>query len=192
MKQNIQHQKERKTTKALVFIFSLLLPLGMLCACSNSEDDAQPTNQQTNTKETVLPVLEGGDYMIASQFFATELHNESESNPSSAFFTDQQESVCYAVNSKEELKRLYQGEKALPEINYSNYTLIIGVEKLSHLLYKLEKQELVTESGKAQLNLYVSEPEDKYYPAMIKNLYYWGLYPKMEGKTFTVKTVKIE
>lgn len=193
MKQETQHQQSRKniTLVSMVILFSILLPLGMLCACSNSEDIGSNLSTPPTTQVSLFPVIEGEDYMIASQFFSAELPTNYGSNQSAPFFSDPQESVCFVVNDKETLKSLYQGDKALPEVDFGRYTIVLGVEKVPHLLYQLEKQELITDGSNMQLNLFVKEPADSYYPAQVMDLYFWGLYPKIPQANVVVKTVKM-
>lgn len=178
--------------KKLLLFIGILFSLGLFCACNNSDELTPDSFNDTDEFTGIISPIEKCDgYIAITNFFNSELlnHEEAELFP---FFENQEESVCFIINKKEEIESLYHGNVALPEIDFNNYTLIIGLEKMPHLLYKIEKQELFFQNGNMQLNLYVSAPSNSFYPAMIMDLYYWSLYPKIQAKEIKVITIETE
>ncbi len=174
--------------KTSIFLYVLLL-LTLTMGCSS--DDSMENND-SNLIGKLSPIEEGEDFAKISAFFNAVLpanYGEMEKSP---FFDNPQKSVCYIINKKEELESLYHGTQTLPEIDFNNHTLIIGLEKMPHLLYKIKKQEILSNEGGLQLNLYVSVPKESSYPAAIMDMHYWGLYPKFQAKEITVKTIEEE
>ena len=168
--------------KRIVLLMGLLLSLGMFCACSS--DDEMGGVSEGDAKESVEvlePIIDIEDYAEISDFFNLELPLNKYSN---AFFVGSYEDagyeVCKIINNWEEFCDIYSGEKELPEIDFSKYTLVIGYKVMPFLGYKPVKQklELSTKDNSIFFNIFV-ENMYEYNPSQITPLYFWGLYPKM-------------
>jgi hypothetical protein len=197
--------------KKIIFVISMLLTVGLLGACS-SDDKFDTTNISTTSFDKspdspedsvdssglILPIEGFEGYAEIAEFFNSELPSNTGDivGPSSFFMESNEETnfehKCIIINNKEDFEKQYHGERLLPNIDFEKNTLIIGKEYFPHLLYKLERKELILEKGKLLLNLYVSEPKDGYYPAAMLNMYFWGLYPKIESGEVSVNVIKIE
>ena len=166
--------------KKVFLVLSLLLSLGMFYACSNEDE----------TVNVYVPIEEGEDYAAIANFFNLELSSDIYSQ---GFFVDSQnstnvgEEVCKIINSRKELKDIYSGDKDLPEIDFTKYTLIVGYIIMPDLGNNCVRQELVytTTNSSPVLNLYVKN-ENEYKPTVISTLYFWGLYPKMQHSKISV------
>ena len=184
--------------KIISFVFCSLLT-GLIGAvsvsCSSDNDDA--TNGKGNPDQTeegaVSPaVINADDYI--SQFFAAEFPS-SDTSYSKSFFLDSKgtastENIVCIINSQDDLKAQYSGNMNLPIIDFANYTLIIGQQRMGSLGWNVTKQLLLVNGDKATLNLHVTNRYE-YQPDMLMNLYYWGLYPKQKDNILlTVNVVK--
>ena len=102
-------------------IFKLLVIMTMgLWSCNSDKDD------DNGIGNAVIPIISGteGNNDIAD-FFKTELPQNSDM-PSPGFFVNSNVNACYVINSIEELKSLYEGDRELPMIDFRSKTLIIG------------------------------------------------------------------
>ena len=131
-------------------------------------------------------------------FFNTELpggHTES-------FFCEPAEwndlpvpinkNLVYVINSREELADIYLGEKELPEIDFDNYTLILGQQIMRCLGFYVAKKELVIEDDGLVLNLHARNdtPKNGLIMPAHQSLTFWDLYPKQTQKKITVKAIE--
>ena len=192
--------------KKLLLMMSLLLTFSMFCACSSNDEMIVPNStddvfgdSSESSKDSVdsiglIQSVEGFDgYAEIAEFFNSELPCNTGDIQSSYFFKESEnECVHYVINNKEDLEALYYGSRMLPKIDFEKYTFIIGVEVFPHLLFFLEKKELTFEKGNLQLNLYVSETKDSYCPTALLNMYFWGIYPKIETNEVSVNVIKVE
>ena len=169
--------------KKLLFGLLVFMTIG-LWSCSSDKDD------EYGSGNSVIPILsETGVNNDLADFFKTELPMNSDL-PSTGFFVDSNKDICHVVNSMEELKSLYKGEKELPVIDFNSQTLVIGQRVMPHLGYTLQKQYIKEYDGSLLLFLHIKcEPSD-FYPTMLMKLYYWGIYPKINKTTITVKTIE--
>ena len=185
--------------KKVLFVFGLLLTLGMFCACSSDDGDNATDDSfggDSEGTENVLNPIEEGDGLDAiTDFFNSELPNSSYSKGffcSSPKNANVGEKTCIIINSKKELKDIYSGEKELPKIDFQQYSLVIGQVIMPAAGYRCVKQELVrnTINTNLTLNLYV-ENMFEYNPCIVVPLYYWGLYPKMQLSTVEVNVIML-
>jgi hypothetical protein len=156
---------------------AVLLPTG----CSSDEDEG-----------TIIQRVDLGHQI--EDFFNSEWadYNNDDVYPSTFFNHDERgrDKICL-INSQEELSKIYQGTKEIPEIDFSKYTLIVGQQKRNVEIGKestgkfLEQKLFQTEDG-YQMNLYCNSiiPDAVIY--RISYIYYWGLYPKQDIKNITV------
>ena len=184
--------------KKVVFMMSMLLTLGLFSACSNEgEMDVIGSGDILITDSTLIPddgvVLNpidaieigfrendveamGGPegYMWKDfRFFNQELPFEKSSE---SFFVGSDKDECYVINSLEELKSIYCGEREIPYINFDKYTLVIGQKVMPDFYHPEYKQELEFRNHRCDLNLYV--PDYGSGIKAIQHFYYWAFYPK--------------
>lgn len=160
-----------------LFLLAVLLPMG----CSSDEDEG-----------TIIQRVDLGHQI--EDFFNSEWadYNNDDVYPSTFFNHDERgrDKICL-INSQEELSKIYQGTKEIPEIDFSKYTLIVGQQKRNVEIGKestgkfLEQKLFQTEDG-YQMYLYCNSiiPDAVIY--RISYIYYWGLYPKQDIKNITV------
>jgi len=92
-------------------------------------------------------------------------------------------SKCILINSKEEFeKHISDSSIELPEIDFNQYTLIVGRH---HMIYRTTKyviveQKIVSKRKKLELNMTVERPDFAFTASMM--FYYWGMYPKLPSK----------
>ncbi len=179
-------------------MMSLLLSLGLFSACSNDgEMDLVGGGDILITDSTLIPddgvvlspidAFEVGNREDAAQlmggpeghmsndfwFFNQELPLEKSSE---SFFVGSDKDECYVINSLEELKNIYSGEREIPYIDFGKYTLVIGQKIMPDFYHPVYKQELEFRNHRCDLNLYVPD----YGPGFkaIQHFYYWAFYPK--------------
>ena len=85
------------------------------------------------------------------------------------------------------------GTKKLPDVDFNQYTLIIGRTWGNDSSYELNK--IVLKKG----FIYILETQllhhhytDRYVPAAILTIFYWRLYPKLEQKAIVQKRTVID
>ena len=95
--------------------------------------------------------------------------------------------TCCVINSRAELAAIYAGEKQLPDIDFTKYTLVVGKEEMPQSPFILEGMSLTEEENLLVLTLKVKSTENC---LMIDyQMRYWALYPKLPGKPIMVKVV---
>ena len=189
---------------------SLLLTLGLFSACSNDgENDVISGGEFLITDSTLIPndgvVLKpyefldehrnfkaDGEYLV--YYFFDGLNGELPKGlRSKSFFVDSDKDKCYVINSPEELRSIYCGEKEIPYINFDKYTLVIGQMVDPDAYYPVFKQELKFNDNKCHLTLYVPELNEVSLNGLsykTQYLYYWALYPKFYTVGISVDYVK--
>lgn len=173
MKQKFRFEKGR------IFLFSALL-LAMAAAttaCNNEQETSRVISPETNLNEDLI------------SFFDAELPFMENSK---GFFTldPPNKDVCYIVNKDNEFRDLYLGEKPLPSIDFTRYTLIMGKVQMQSSFYYVAKQNISISEKMVVVNLFVSPfSEDGSWPAF-STLYFWGLYPKFSAENISVNTIE--
>lgn len=125
-----------------------------------------------------------------SRFFNKELPKGQCSN---SIFVDSDHDECYVINSLEELKNIYCGDREIPYIDFEHYTLVIGQIVESGFYYPLLKQDLMFKDNRCHLTLYVPELDevnlngDNY---KTQYFYHWALYPKFNTEGISVGFIK--
>lgn len=174
-----------KTRKYLGLIIMLMLVVSM---SSCSSDDDRVIIQPINVAEEPI-----------ADFLKTELPNNYHSwsffvyiDPkySRPFAID--ENIFCVINSQEELMNIYLGDKELPEIDFDNYTLIIGQQIMPYPGFYITKKELVEGEDGLVFNLYVRNDgyDDENRNAKLQFLYYWEFYPKLPQDNISINVIK--
>jgi hypothetical protein len=196
--------------KKNVFKMGMLLSLGLFSACSNeSEMDSFGGGEFLITDSTLIPddgvVLKPYEFLneyhifkVKGESLVYDFFNEvngelPKGQRSTSFFVDSDKDKCYVINSAEELKSIYYGEREIPYINFDKYTLVIGQMVDPDAFYPVLKQELKFSDNKCHLTLYVPELDEvslKGVSYKTQYLYYWALYPKFYTARISVSYVK--
>ena len=181
-------------TKNIFLYLPLLLAL-MLGAMGCSSDDDETEAEDVNA----IRPIDVKNTPIAA-FFNTELSGVF--GYSTSFFCEPAEwndlpvpinkNLVYVINSREELSDIYLGEKELPEIDFDNYTLILGQQIMRCLGFYVAKKELVIEDDGLVLNLHARNdtPKNGLIMPAHQSLTFWDLYPKQTQKKITVKAIE--
>jgi hypothetical protein len=106
-------------------------------------------------------------------------------------FVENASADCYIINSKEQLYKIHMGIDQIPEIDFENNTLILGVVKASNR-YNLKRQEYGRDRlyiapygsiyNAPTLSLLFEERKDwkeNEWEEDIINHYFWAFYPKI-------------
>ena len=94
-------------------------------------------------------------------------------------FSPNMGSEFFVINSEQELRDLYKGEKPLPQLDFEQNTLIIGQKLMPGESFHLESVEIRVYDDSNVLAIYTREPP--YLYTSLYNLYFWGLFPKIEN-----------
>ena len=164
--------------KKLFILLSFLLTI-ISAGCGNDNEI------DTNLTELYYPIQEGKIYAGINDFFKL---NYPQGDEYKCFFGESDKSQCLIFNKKEDLDIHFSGDASFPDIDFDNYTLIVGQEIMQEAFYSVLHQELYNEEGKLKLYVYVPQLEGGY--AMIQHLFYWGLFPKMRSSNISVKIIK--
>ena len=98
-------------------------------------------------------------------------------------FVENASADCYIINSKEQLYKIHIGTDQIPEIDFENNTLILGVVKASNR-YNLKRQEYERHRSyiAPTLRLLFEKRKDwkeNEWEEDITNHYFWAFYPKI-------------
>lgn len=196
--------------KKILFMMSMLLTLGMFSACSNDgEMDVIGGGEFLITDSALIPddgvVLKPYEFLNEHRTFKVEgesliydFFNEingelPKGKRSNSFFVGSDKDECHVINSLEELKRIYRGDKEIPKIDFERYTLVLGQMINPDAFYPVLRQELKFNDNKCHLTLYVPELNEVNLNGVsykTQYLYYWALYPKFNTAGITVGYVK--
>lgn len=185
--------------KKALFMMSLLLSLGMFSACSNDgEMDIIGDGEFLITDSTLIPddgvilhpvdaseLMDNKGYSVISKFFDSELPKGVRSG---SFFVDSDQDKCYVINSLEEFKNIYCGDKEIPKIDFGRWTLVIGQMIMPDALCPVLRQNLEFRDKKCQLSLFV--PNNDGIDFKPQYLYHWAFYPKFNAEGISVSFVK--
>ena len=93
--------------------------------------------------------------------------------------------TCMVIDNIDELRNAYHGERELPEIDFSNHSLIIG--KLYVTAGYYVNEQAVQNDAPVTLTLFLDAKSDAAI-TMMTNCYYWGIYPKLSSKNIFIQT----
>ena len=178
--------------KKVLFVWGMLLSLGVFCACSS--DDELGSNG--NATDILSPVNSIDGYSEISKFFDSEWSYLGVDRPST-FFPDDLQDVCCMVNSEQEFRELYHGNVDIPHIDFQKYTLVIG-KKAYTTKYgelsptKYEGQKLYGQSDTYVIDLYCrSHVSDiSFYTQSF--ICFWGIYPKLREEKVVLNLVYVD
>jgi hypothetical protein len=88
----------------------------------------------------------------------------------------------------DEFRRAYECTDDLPEIDFDNYTLVIGKRTVAHTGHYVSNQKII-ETCDLTFHLELTvRPEGL---SSVVLIHYWGMYPKLSNKPFYVKYERI-
>ena len=175
--------------RKLTVLMGMLLVLGLSSACSSDDemgvdgDSGLILIPGDGTVLTPVDTIEG--YEDVSIFFSKEMPIGGRSG---SFFVNSNKDECCVVNNYRELRSIYEGNNAIPNIDFKQYTLVIGQRIEPDANYPVLRQNLEFSDNKCQLSLYVPKLEGKY--TMNHPLYYWALYPKFGTADISACVIK--
>ena len=177
--------------KKLFYLFNTLLLTAALAACSSDYDDPpeQPDSHQqeepatSKTKEGVYSPVKASEELTS--FMSKALPNGSREN----YFFESRNSSCIIIHSYDEFSEKYHGSEKLPEIDFERYSLVVGQEDVEQFGYYLVKHEIVSAKDGLTLNLTI-RLSGGFHEQSFTSFYYWGLYPKLNESTISVKVTK--
>ena len=187
MKQKNQQFSKKRMMAATVLLLGMLLPLGMMCSCSNSDEteinDVDIIRQSKRATAEYVQKATPSEEVTA--FFSSALHDGQ--SPTEFFTTlDSRSDTCCLVNSRSELQSLYAGNRPLPEIDFEKNSLVIGKVMLTAGSV-ISEFEIETKDNSYIASLSV-HGLDGTWLAVIIPYYYWGLFEKLPNKEITAKT----
>ena len=176
-------------------LLALFLLTAALAACSSDYDDPpeQPDSHQDEVSVDSVGITQdegtSKDYTVISTVPVSEevkaFFDEAlpylpnlpvELSPFS--FQPNKESEFFVINNEQELRNLYKGEKDLPQLDFEHYTLIIGQMLMGAASYHLDAIKVRIYEDKNVLSIYTREPQ--YVYCTLYNMYFWGVFPKIE------------
>ena len=183
--------------KNLLWISALLL---MLAGCS-SDDDYVTIDEVKGEHGGVVydgytqQKVDESDPL--SVFFGEELHNpywDGAGKEYKTFFEQGEwnnESIL-VINSREEFQKAYMGTKDLPNVDFNQYTLIIGRTWGSDGSYMLADIILKDKGANYELETKLNHYVDRAATLAIQIIFYWRLYPKLAQKPIVPKRIVID
>lgn len=167
--------------KVLLF----LTLISMVCSCSKDSEATEIIDE--NVIATFKQSNAGSD---VTKFFASELplmrkyyDFEVPFYWRGTIYTE----TCKLVNSMEEFQAFYYGEVPLPQIDFSNQTLIIGWHEFG-LIDEMDKLELRKDANGYTLNVYTLRYKGLHNAATYW-LCYWGIFPKQTEGPVSVNII---
>lgn len=108
-------------------------------------------------------------------------------------FDENASADCYIINSKEQLDKIHIGTDQIPEIDFENNTLILGVVQASNRYY-LKRQEYEKEKSYNApiLRLFFEKRKDwkeDEWGEDITNHYFWAFYPKITNGELMLRVI---
>jgi hypothetical protein len=122
------------------------------------------------------------------------LHSNESQGRRTFFSAGPEKQECLIINSEEELRAAYKGDKELPQtnINFQYCTLVIGRTYGESGAVSLGGYELKDNGDAYQLDVTLNNntnPNYAYICAFV-DLYFWKLYPKMEKKPVVFNRIR--
>lgn len=128
-------------------------------------------------------------------FFLLDALHSSEFAGRQTFFSEgPEEQECLLINSEEEFRAAYKGDKEVPKtwINFDDCTLVIGRTYGEYGGVSLGGFELKDNGDSYQLDLTLNHNVNPnfFYSQAITDLYFWKIYPKIENKPIVFNRIR--
>lgn len=151
----------KRTSKLFAVALAIIL-LSSFLACS-SNDEILP--------ETIINEIKCSNDV--TQFFDNECDK--------IIKTDTYIDSCIIINSAEQFNSIYSGDKQIPYIDFSKYTLVVGQKSMNSYGWAIDNKILCSNENQLMMSLYISSKTELHAQAFMK-LYYWGIYPKLSSE----------
>ena len=126
-------------------------------------------------------------------FMMDALHGNESQGQRTFSYDASAEQECLIINSEEEFREAYKGNKQLPKtgINFDYCTLVIGRTYGEHCAVSIDDYELTDNGDTYQLNVTLNNNvnPDYAYTAEFNDLYFWKIYHKMEKKPVVLNRI---
>lgn len=168
--------------RGLIYVYGLLLLIMGAAGCSKDDNDNENVVQEAATTEEVKTFFE--------EDFSTDY---SDIYQKSGFFTADEYMylssgvIVRLINNRKEFEQAYNGKYELPDIDFSQNTLIAGMVNSLNSGETLGDVRLLNTGGDYNLQVFVNKnvnPE-RTYSLAITPLFFWKIYPK-----FTTSNMK--
>ncbi len=188
--------------KQLFRMTACCMGIMIVCSCS-SEDDAIGSVSRDIDAVRGGEIHEGLDKPEAdssdalAMFFLDELHApywDSNGNEIKTFFKNGKwdDESCMIINSRQEFQDAYMGTKELPDVDFSNYTLIIGRTWGNDGSYRLDDIILRENADYYELETKLLHNVDGFATMAIVDIFFWRLYPKLVKKNIIPKRTVVD
>ena len=182
----------------ILWMFAVLMQAVGMSSCSSDEIEKIPYKREIyNFGQT--KGVDDDTYQRLSVFFQAELHRphyDEFGTASSTFFGELEWDAqpCYLINSMEEFRAVYQGNKQLPEVDFTRYSVLVGRTYRIDGSESLRSFSLVDEGDHYLMAIVILRNINPNYgyTCDIGDLFYWNIYPKLETKPITIERSKIE
>lgn len=102
-------------------------------------------------------------------------------------FSEKNNTEIHVINSRQEFEEAYEGESALPAIDFNKHTLIIGKAYMPGKYYHVRSMEIHDYNGNLMLYVQTDNPESLFW--MAYNMYFWALFPKIEQEIASISII---
>ena len=182
----------------ILWMFAMLMLAVGMSSCSSDEIEKIPYKREIyNFGQT--KGVDDDTYQRLSVFFQAELHRphyDEFGTASSSFFGELEWDAqpCYLINSMEEFRAAYQGNKQLPEVDFTRYSVLVGRTYRIDGSESLRSFSLVNEGDHYRMAIVILRNINPNYgyTCDIGDLFYWNIYPKLETKPITIERSTIE
>ena len=125
-------------------------------------------------------------------FMMDALHGSANKGRKTFFSEEDVAEECLIINSEEEFRQAYKGDKELPKINFDYCTLLIGRTYGEHGGMTYGGHELKDNGDSYQLNVTLNNNvnPDYCYTAAFTDIYFWKTYLKMEKKPVVFNRIR--
>ena len=190
----IKRKNMKRTFKTLVFFLSAIF---LLAACS-SDDETEMKNTATEGVVYAGMMNEAVQSSPLSVFMSKELRNPSwdgYGNKSYTFFDyalNYRKDTCLVINSMQEFQLAYHGHETLPEVDFTNNTLLIFKTSGADSSFKLGDVALKDQRSQYELQYKILNYINHTSLCMVVTIFYWRLCPKLQNKPIVMKRKVID
>ena len=182
--------------KHFFIIMMMVLAVGFTTACSSDSDGddglivaVEDTNNLQETRGVLTPETDVDESVVA---FFNQVSNEG-----TYYFAQQyeQKDACLIFNSEEDIETSYSGSnlRALPKIDFSKYTVIVGQRVGIKMFCEITSQQIHEAEDGLVLDLFITDYSDIYNTTTAPAIQgFWGLYPKLNAKSVRVNEVYVK
>lgn len=171
-----------------VYYLMLMALMAGFTACSSSDDVQDVLNDIDDVRNggsvVIKPEAEVDEFVKA--FFSKSIDGDIQRFVSKFEIKD----TCILINSEEELKECYSGTLALPTIDFTRYTLVLGQRVRPGSFCEITSHQIRETNDKMILDIMITDFSNIYnvsYDPIMHS--FWGLYPKLTVKSLSVNEI---